>query len=98
MRVNNLIRNIEMDDTWEKHVVPLYWVTMTDKFMSGWGTAKDTLDKLVVACDTYEQAETIKRIAKGRWEMKHVNICTHKPFYPRYNVSRKNYDDMPGWR
>jgi|TARA_R100001530_G_scaffold124761_1_gene93040 hypothetical protein len=75
-----------------------YWVTMTDKFMSGWGLARGTINKLVIACDTYEQAEIIKRVANGRSEMKHVNICLRKPSYPRYLVSWKNYDDMPGWR
>ena len=75
-----------------------YWVTMTDKFMSGWGPSLDTLNKLVVACETYEQAETIERVADGRSEMKHVNICTRKPSYPRYYVSWKTYDDMQGWR
>lgn len=74
---------------------PKFWVTMTDKFMSGWGMAKDKTNKLVIACDTYEQAEAIERNANRRNEMKYVNICSTKPYY-RSNVlvSERHYNDM----
>lgn len=60
---------------------PAYWVTMTDKFLSGWGRAEGKTNKLIIECDTYEQAETILRNAKMRSEMKYVNLCTSKPKY-----------------
>ena len=37
----------------------MYYVTMTDKFMSGWGRAEGKINKFVVECETREKAETI---------------------------------------
>ena len=51
-----------------------YWVTMTDKFMSGWGMAAGLINKYIIECDNYKDAETIERNAHKRSEMKHVNI------------------------
>jgi len=39
----------------------MYYVTMTDKFMSGWGQAHGKINKMVVECDTYEEAAQIER-------------------------------------
>lgn len=73
----------------------LFYVTMTDDFMSGWGQAKGKTNKLIIVCDTYEKAEEIERNAKKREEMKYVGIRTSKPYYGS-NVleSWKNYEDM----
>lgn len=73
-----------------------FYVTMTDKFLSGWGRAEGKINKFVVSCDTYEQAETIERNAHKRKEMKYINITTKKPSYPsnRYITSWKNYNDL----
>lgn len=57
------------------------YVTMTDKFMSGWGMAKNKTNKFIIECDNWEQAETIKRNAQKRSEMKYINICINKPRY-----------------
>lgn len=38
------------------------YVSMTDKFLSGWGLASHKIDKLVIICDDFEQAETIKKM------------------------------------
>ena len=38
-----------------------YYVTMTDTILSGWGQAEGKTNKYIVICDTFEQAETIKR-------------------------------------
>lgn len=72
-----------------------YYVTMTDKFMSGWGMAANKTNKLIIICDTYEQAEIIKRNANKRNEMKYVNICISKPRYGK-NVleSWRTWEDM----
>jgi len=71
------------------------FVTMTDKFMSGWGCAAGKTNKLVIQCDTYQQAETIQRNAMKRSEMKYVNICSTMPRYGK-NVltSFKTWDDL----
>lgn len=73
-----------------------YFVTMTDKFMSGWGRAEGKINKFVVSCDTYKQAETIERNAHKRNEMKYINITSKKPYYSssRYLVSWKEYNEL----
>jgi hypothetical protein len=72
-----------------------YFVTMVDKFMSGWGLASGRVNKLIIACESYEQAKTVERNAKKRNEMKYVNICSNKPqikshVYPSW----KHIEDM----
>ena len=37
----------------------MVYVTMTDKFMSGWGMAKGKTNKLVIECENSMQAEKI---------------------------------------
>lgn len=34
-----------------------YYVSMTDKFLSGWGSSRGKTSKLVIVCDTRQQAE-----------------------------------------
>lgn len=72
-----------------------YWVSMTDKFMSGWGMAEGKTNKLVIECDNYEQAYIIEQNAKRRSEMKHINICINKP-KARSGVlySHKHYHEL----
>ena len=57
----------------------LYWVTMTDTYLSGWGAAKGKTARLLVECDTYEQATIIAANAAKRSEMKRIVICVHRP-------------------
>jgi hypothetical protein len=75
-----------------------YYVTMTDKFMSGWGMSRGRTNKLIIVCDTVEQAETIERNARKRSEMIYVNFCINKPSYPkdRYLTTWKAFSDMNG--
>lgn len=75
-----------------------YYVSMTDKFMSDWGLAKGRTNKLVIECDTFEQAQQIEKAAKSRSEMIYVNVCSRKPYYPRATTltTRKTYADMGG--
>lgn len=83
-----------------------YYVTMTDRFMSGWGRAQGRDNKLVISCDTYDEALTVESNALRRGEMKYVNIRTSKPYYPNALVSRHGRDegdyeswftDQPDW-
>lgn len=76
-------------------VKPIFWVSMTDKFMSGWGKAANKTNKLVIACYTYEQAQIIERNASQRNEMKYINICSRKPSYGKnVLVSLRDWSDM----
>ena len=40
-------------------IIPKYWVTMTDRFMSGWGLAKGLKNKLVFECESLAEAEKV---------------------------------------
>ena len=78
----------------------MVYVTMTDKFMSGWGMAKGKINKLVIECENSVQAEKIADYAKNEMnEMKYINIRYSKPFYNpnRYLTSWKVYSQMTGW-
>lgn len=73
-----------------------FYVTMTDKFLSGWGKAVNKKNKFVIECDTMEQAETIYHSAEKRSEMSHVSIAIKKPNYNpnNYEVSFRTYDEL----
>ena len=76
----------------------MYYVTMTDRFMSGWGRAKGTTNKLVIACETMDEALIVEQNAKARDEMKYINIVSKKPYYGnRYHVSWHDKTDYPSW-
>ncbi len=78
-----------------------YYVTMTDKFMSGWGKARGKINKLVISCNSYSEAERVYDKAMRRGEMKYINIVTRKPSYDknRYIVSWHGRDqgDYQNW-
>lgn len=76
-----------------------YYVTMTDSFMSGWGMAEGKTNKLVIECDTFEEAQIVKHNALNRTEMKYINICYNKPRYnqDRYLVSTHDKTDYNSW-
>lgn len=73
-----------------------YWVSMTDKFMSGWGKAQNKINKFVIECEDYDQAVIIRNSAEKRSEMKYVNICMNKPRYDSkiYLVSSRRFEDL----
>lgn len=72
-----------------------YYVTMTDKFMSGWGVAQGKTNKLIIECDTLQQAEQIEKAAHRRSEMRYINIRTTKPRYKSNVVeSWKNWSNL----
>lgn len=72
------------------------WVTMTDKFLSHWGKADGKINKYIVECENYEQAQTIKRNAELRSEMKYISICVTKPYFnsKRYLESNVKFKDL----
>lgn len=73
-----------------------FYVTMTDKFMSGWGRAEGKTNKFVIGVNTWEQAEAVKRNAERRSEMKYINITLDKPYYNpnRFLVSYRDYKNL----
>ena len=78
---------------------PCCYVTMTDKFMSGWGQAKGKINKLIFACDSMTQAQIVADNATCRSDQKYINIVQNKPYYnaSRYYVQHKNASLYPAW-
>ncbi len=74
----------------------MFYVTMTDKFLSGWGQAGGKTSKFVVCCETMQQAEVIERNARKREEMKYINITTRKPYYNnnKYITTFRNFSKL----
>ena len=77
----------------------IYYVTMTDRFMTGWGEAKDKINKLVFVCHRYKEAKIVEDNAQNRTDMKYINISTKKPYYnhQRYLVQYKTNEDYNNW-
>ena len=77
----------------------MYYVTMTDSYLSGWGMAQNKINKLVFECSSYQEAQTVAQNAENRSDMKRVNICTKKPSYSstRYYVQFKDINEYPAW-
>lgn len=77
----------------------MFYVTMTDTFMSGWGLAKGKTNKLIFECETLEEAKIVAYNAHNRTDQKRINICGTKPYYdknryyPQY-ITKKEY---PSW-
>jgi hypothetical protein len=74
----------------------LIYVSMTDKFMSGWGEATNKTNKYIIICENLEQAKAIERNAKKRSEMKYINICFNKPKYntKQYLCSWRKFSEL----
>lgn len=76
-----------------------YYVSMTDRFMSGWGEAKDKINKLVFVCESYSEAIIVRDNARNRTDQIYINICMNKPYYNRenYYVQYKTKGDYNSW-
>ncbi len=77
----------------------MIYVTMTDKFMSGWGEAKDKINKLIFECKDMAQAVIVSDNAENRSDQKYVNICFKKPYYnkERYYPQYITSDIYKNW-
>lgn len=69
-----------------------YYVTMTDKFLSGWGGADGKIFKVVYECDSLEVAEIVAQNARARGDQKNINIVNKKPVYSS-KTHRTEYKD-----
>lgn len=77
----------------------MIYVTMTDKFMSGWGEARDKINKLVFECKDMTEAMIVEQNAQNRSDQKYINIRSTKPYYnnDRCYVQFKTKEDYPSW-
>ena len=74
---------------------------MTDTFLSGWGLAKNKINKLVLVCDNYKQAQIVKDNAEHRTDQKYINICSNYPYHllnnKKYLTQIKTIKDYKCW-
>lgn len=83
----------------QKQTERKWYVSMTDKFLSGWGGAENKIAKYVVECDSYQEAEIVADNANARSDQKNVNICYNKPYYNSrsYRVKYQDKKELPSW-
>jgi hypothetical protein len=71
------------------------FVSMNDKFLSGWGPAKNKINKFVIECENWEEAERVERNARKMREMKFVNVSRHFPaIKSNHYLSTMKYEDL----
>lgn len=70
-----------------------YYVSMTDKFCTH--LLRGQIDKMIIECDSYNEAEIVAQNANNRSDMKNVNICSKKPYYnkERYRATYKTKEE-----
>lgn len=78
----------------------MYYVSMIDSFMSGWGRAEGKFSVVVVKCSTRSEAEECKKLCATRSDMKNIEISSVKPYcyeHPeKYDVEERDFDpDSP---
>lgn len=71
------------------------FVTMTDKFLSGWGCAEGKIAKRVIVCNNFQEDYTLASRIYPRHGMTYVNVKRELPYYSpsRYVVSYDKYSD-----
>lgn len=77
----------------------IWYVTATDKFLSGWGPATGKKHKLIVKCNGLQQALKVKSNMEKDRTLSYVNYTTTKPSYPssRYTTKWMEAKDCPLW-
>lgn len=78
---------------------PFYYVTATDKFLSGWGMATGKVHKLIVVCKSMEQARRVEKNMKKDRTLSRVNIALDKPYYAKgkYTTKTIKAENAPLW-
>lgn len=68
-----------------------FYVCATDSFMSGWGKSRGLNNRVILPCDSLDEAFLVANYARSRSEMKRVTICEAKP---RLNHHANTYSLM----
>lgn len=75
-----------------------YYVTCTDRFMSGWGPAKRKDNRLIFPCEDMSEAMRVVRYAQNRGDQKRIYICGSKPKVRSHHYTQvKTKDVYPNW-
>ena len=68
-----------------------FYVTSTDRFMSGWGASRGKNNRLIFPCSTLAEAERVEAYALRRSDQMNVRIASRKP---RLNLTANLYQLM----
>jgi len=71
-----------------------WYVLSTDTFMSGWGPATGRTNRLILPCESREEAEDVAAYARSRTDTKDVEIVSEKPYLHR-PLYRGSLDGVP---
>ena len=76
-----------------------WYVTATDKFLSGWGKASGKTHKIIVVCKDFDQARKVKSNMQDDRTLKYVNITDVEPRYSskKYTTNFIKAADAPLW-
>ena len=55
------------------------YVILTDTFMSGWGPARNKVNRLVFPCNDAQEADTVAQYANGRSDTADIYITEQRP-------------------
>ena len=72
----------------------MFYVSMTDKFMSGWGASSGKNNKYIVECETLAEAETIEKAARQRPEMRRISVHARMPSFRNAHVSVRKFANL----
>lgn len=77
----------------------MYYVSVIDTFMSGWGKAEGKTNVLVFECDTKVEAEIVVDNAFNRGDTGEVMMYEERPEFDekKYFVQTKTKEDYPSW-
>jgi len=79
---------IKVDDRIKKNKQDWYWgVVARDKFLSGWGKAKNGYSRCAWACKDYNDAEKVLKWVENRSEMQYVSIVDLRTYRPPSNTA-----------
>lgn len=80
----------------------MYYVSMVDTFLSGWGRADGKISVVVVKCSSLSEAEECKELNDTRSDMNDVEISTVKPCcyeHPeKYDVEERDFNHDSRYR
>jgi len=74
------------------------YVTVIDKFMSGWGHARGKKNKLIFVCENYKEVDIVFKNCQNRDDFIYVNFCKNKPKLHSHQLTQvKTKEDYPNF-
>lgn len=63
-----------------------FYVTATDRFMSGWGPSKGKMNRCIFPCNSLREVHKVRRRLEARPEFSNVRLCEKVPRLRPQNV------------